>query len=152
MQIPAFTELGFFKTEIPADLYQFILEQRRPFDLTTEKCPDSAHMNCERLVEGEDGKVAKEKKHNVAIMGVTDIKLFRNTINAVMQPILVIFRIQILFENFPSLFQNTVLGPWAVSKVQFSRRSGAALNWSRQRSTASGGTARDPGCSCTWTG
>ncbi len=150
MQIPAFTELGFFKTEIPADLYQFILEQRRPFDLTTEKCPDSAHMNCERLVEGEGGKVAKEKKDNVAIMGVTDIKLFRNTINAVMQPILVIFRIQI--KKFAFVSKHGAWGPWAFSKFQFSRRSGAALNWSRQRSTASGGTARGPGCSCTWTG
>ncbi len=77
------TELGFEKREIPPELYDFIWEHRRPFELKTERCPKSAHQNCDRISEGK-----KEVKANSAIMNVLEPRVFKETLGESLRPIL----------------------------------------------------------------
>ncbi len=72
---------------IPEELYRFILDHRRPFDLKPERCPPSAHQNCDRIVV-EKKKRRKEPSGNTAVMGVLEPKVFRDTLNEVLRPIL----------------------------------------------------------------
>lgn len=102
--VPQLTPTGFKRTQIPAKLYTFILNQRRNFALRYEKCAQNfAHQNCFELTK--DGQLVR--KNNTGIFSIDKIESFiidffipkelipfeddqlvQNVINRELQPIL----------------------------------------------------------------
>ena len=72
---------------IPDELYESILEARRPETLNWEKCVASPYTNC-LAIRKTDGVVSQVPKHNVQIMRVKNEKVLRQSLVSHLKPII----------------------------------------------------------------
>ena len=71
-ELRSYTETGYLKMEIPAELYNLLLNQRQTENLKWEECRASPYNNCLKI----DDQGRQIPKHNVQVR-VLEYRIFK---------------------------------------------------------------------------